>query len=59
MSIPKVYVIRERGPKRPDETLAEYARRIVDGAPPLNPDDLPRLVALLRSGRIACGEDGV
>lgn len=51
MTDPVLCVIRERGPKRPDETMDEYARRIVAGAPPFSEDTVAALVRLLRPGR--------
>jgi hypothetical protein len=51
-----LYVIRECGPKRPDETADEYTRRVLEDATRPDRDTLDRLVALLRSGDVEEGQ---
>lgn len=48
---PDIYLVRERGPRKPGESREAYIKRIVTGAPRPGPEELARLVALLRSGR--------
>ena len=44
------------GPRWPDETREQYIRRIVDAAPRPNPEQMTRLVNLLRSGKHPCSK---